>query len=113
MATGLRALTGSNGHHVQMESIMDISLTEANKNSVKLPSLDSDTLRARLYSHAPTQAGFPPDSRGILTFRRPTNTQTRVAAIPKEPLLEPLVNYYYRHVILDLFGSKLKLCTQH
>lgn len=94
MAASLRTASGSSGHHVRMESTMDITLPEYSKGTVKLPALDSEALCNRLYSQAPTQAARPPDGTTILAFHRPTNTQTRITALPREPNLEPLVRIY-------------------
>ena len=60
----------------------------ADEDMTHLPGMDHQTLKARLYFHAPKQAQSNPRA---LKFARPTRAQTKRAGIPSGPKLEPLV----------------------
>ena len=70
----------------------------ANPTGMSMPNVETDQLKARLYSYAPQQA---PINTRALRFKKPTNAQIKRASIPSAPKLEPLVGLFKCFVFLQ------------
>ena len=69
-------------------TLSDRLSSEVTQSNMMARGIDPEKLKTRLYSFAPQQA---PINTRAMAFKRPTNTQIKLAAVPSGPRLEPLV----------------------